>query len=54
MKAAFDKFHKIAVQISKINLILLLVIVVEMALPRKPEAAAPTLPRDDDAARLQT
>ena len=54
MKAAFDKFHSTAVRISKINLILLLVIVVEMALPRKPEAAAHTLPGDHDAARLQT
>ena len=46
IRAVFDQFHKSAVLLSKINLILLAVIVLEMAWPRDDARSAPPLVRD--------
>jgi len=47
IRAVFEQFHKSAVMLSKINLVLLALIVLEMAWPRDETRPPPPLLRDD-------
>ena len=47
IRAVFDQFHKSAVMLSKLNLALLALIVIEMAWPREETRPPPPLVRDD-------